>query len=130
MLPPFLSLNIISLYFGGVVYDPTSLPIKDMYKPIIFLSEKTANGLHALGKSLGLLLGTWFLRTTRRKSYGSSIPFLRTNACVHAHTCTHAHHHKNGLSTYKVEKIKPNVFSYFILAAFQVFKFLAYILLI
>lgn len=49
-------------------YDPTFLAIKDTYKLRSFSLRKTANGVHAQNKFLGLLQGKQFLRTTGRKS--------------------------------------------------------------
>lgn len=69
--------------------------------------------MHVQGKFLSWLLGTWFLRTTVRKSQGKSVPLLTTS--IHAHK-----RHTTGkfFATYKVVKIKPNVFVYFVLVAF------------
>lgn len=85
--------------------------------------------MHAQGRFLGLLLGTWFLRTPRRK-----YKEITRKVCAFPHDQlphTHTHMHTTtGMfsATYQVEKIKPNVFVCFTLAAFQVFKFLDNIL--
>lgn len=109
-------------------YKPTSLPVKDTYK-LLSSSLKKLQTAYMLKASSGGCCREHDLWEAQGRSLENIKEALFFSPWL-VHTRTHkcAQPLERSLPPYKAGEIKPDVFVYFILAAFQVFKILANIL--